>query len=66
MPIVIKGPPAAVLLVKGEVKELVLHLPVNGGLECPTNWCLVILAPPSTCDLLTNKSLKSFRLIEHL
>jgi len=46
MPIVIKGPPAAVLLVKGEVKELVLHLPVNGGLECPTNWCLVILAPP--------------------
>ena len=37
---------AAVLLFEGDVKELVPHLPGNGGLECPTNWCLVILAPP--------------------
>ena len=38
--------PAAVLLVKGEGKELTLHLPRNGGLQSPPNWCLVILAPP--------------------
>ena len=36
---------AAVLLVKGEGKELALHLPGNGGLQCPPKWCLVILAP---------------------
>jgi len=36
--LIVLGPPAAVLLVEGEVKELVQYLPVNGGLECPTNW----------------------------
>ena len=49
--------PAAVLLV-GEVEELVLHLTVNCGLQCPPNWCLIILSPPSTSNLLTRKAFK--------
>jgi len=38
--------PTAVLLVVGEGEELVLHFPGNGGLQCPPNWCLIILSPP--------------------
>ena len=52
-----------VLLVKVEVKELVLHLPGNGGLHCPQNWCLVILAPPRAYNLLTTNTLQSFKYI---